>query len=317
VIVSRVRTAAAGLILLLAACAGSSGTAPPHPTPTAVASFRVGAPVGLAVAAGQVWAASSDTGTIVGRDVATGRLTHTVQVGPTPLRVLAAGGLVWVSVFGAGRVRAVDPESGRVVRDVAVPGQPEGLAAGFGSIWVVRQAARLLTRISPAGRVMQSQPLGSEPRLVTTSTRSVLVSDFRDGTLNRIDPASGRRVVSARLCDGPQGLAAAGTTVWVACTTDGRLLAVDEGTLHITARLPLSGEPDAVRVVSGRLFVAATEGPTVYEMSADPAAPRILRRQPLGRAYALRDQANVDLAVAGGRVWVSSFSEGRVAVAPG
>lgn len=107
-----------------------------------------------------------------------------------------------------------------------------------------------------------------------------------------------------------------GTTVWVTCTTAGRLLAVDVTTLRVTGRLAVGGEPDAVRAFGGRLFVASTVGPTAYEIRPDPARPAVLRSRALGRAPALHDQANVDLTFAGGRVWVTSYGEGRIAVVP-
>jgi sugar lactone lactonase YvrE len=236
-------------------------------------------------------------------------------VGDTPLRAVFDGRSVWVSVFGEGQVVAVDPRSGRVVRRVAVPGQPEGIVATAGSIWVVRQAARKLTRIGPDGAVGPSYPLGSEPRLVTAGRSALFLADVTDGTITRVVPRSGRRTVGGKVCDGPQNLVDAAGTLWVTCTRSDRLVAVDEATLQVTAQLRLSGEPDGERVVNKHLYVAATAGPTVYEVRTG-AHPAVERKRVLGKAVALQDRANVDLVVTAGRIWVSSFGENSVLDVP-
>jgi sugar lactone lactonase YvrE len=154
--------------------------------------------------------------------------------------------------------------------------------------------------------------LGREPRLVTATDQYLIVSDLGGGTLTRIDPSSGKTATSARLCNGPQGLASSGTTVWVACTTQGVVLAVDERTLQVTGRLAVAHEPDAVRVYGGRVYVVATLGPTLHELADDPRHPALLRSRKLGEAFMLHDQANVDLVLAAGSVLVTSFGQGRV-----
>jgi YVTN family beta-propeller protein len=321
------RALAAVALVLLAACtsAGQKSTGPssrpPTAPPTSAVPSRLGylavpSPVGLAALNGRVWAVSVQDGTVVAIDPTTAKVTRRVRVGPTPVRAVAYDDLLWVSVFGAGRLVAVDPATGKIVRRVALPGQPEGLAAGFGSIWVVRQQAGKLTRVSAAGRVGPSYPLGDEPRLVTATDRYLVVSNFGGGTLTRVDPRSGNTATSAKLCAGPQGLASSGTTVWVTCTTQGVLLAVDERTLHVTGRLTIRHEPDAVRIYGDRLYVVATLGPTLYEIRADPMHPTLLNSHKLGKAFALHDQANVDFVLDGGRALVSSFGEGRVYVLP-
>jgi sugar lactone lactonase YvrE len=225
-----------------------------------------------------------------------------------PARRIDAHGPVGLAV-------AVDPGSGRVVRRVAVPGQPEGIVAAAGSIWVVRQAARKLTRIGPDGAVGPNYPLGSEPRLVAAGGGALFVADVTDGTITRVDPRSASRTVGSKVCDGPQNLVDAAGTLWVACTRSDRLVAVDEATLRATAQLHVSGEPDGERVVNGHLYVAATVGPTVYEVRTG-AHPAVGRQRVLGKALALQDRANVDVVLAAGRIWVSSFGENSVLDVP-
>jgi outer membrane protein assembly factor BamB len=302
--------------LVVAAATGcSSHGAPPAPSVHRAErpAQRIDArgPVGLTAVGSTVWTVEAAAGAVVARDARTGRLLHRVHVGATPLRAVYDGTSLWVSVFGAGKVVAVDPSSGRIVHRVRMSGQPEGITAAFGAIWVVRQAARKLTRISPAGRVGPSYRLGAEPRLVAASAHDLFVADVTDGTITRVDPNSGRRTVSGKVCDGAQDVVDAGGTLWVACTRSNRVVGVDENTLRVTASLHVAGEPDGERVHSGTLYVVATTGPTIYRVriGTDPA---IEHKQDLGKAFALDDRANVDLVVASGRIWVSSYGEGKV-----
>jgi sugar lactone lactonase YvrE len=316
--VNVVRRAGLALAAVVLAGCSSSGTPPArsaHRTVRPAQRIDANGPVGLTVVGSTVWTVESSAGTVVSRDVGTGRLLHRVRVGDTPLRAASDGRSVWVSVFGAGRVVAVDARSGNVVRRVAVPGQPEGITAAFGSIWVVRQAARKLTRIDPDGTLGPSFPLGSEPRLVTAGGRDLFVADVTDGTVTRIDPSTGTRTVSGKVCDGAQDLADASGTLWVACTGSDRVVAVDESTLRVTSGLDVPGEPDGERVVGRTLYVVATTGPTVYQIrtGTDPA---IEGKRVLGRAFALVDRANVDLVVTAGRIWVTSYGEGKVLNVP-
>jgi outer membrane protein assembly factor BamB len=238
-----------------------------------------------------------------------------VRVGETPLREVYDGGSVWVSLFGAGQVVAVDPRSARIVHRVRLPGQPEGITAAFGAIWVVRQAAHKLTRISPGGTVGPSYPLGSEPRLVAAGAHALFVVDVTDDTITRIDPSTGARTVSGKVCDGPQDLVDASGTLWVACTRSDRVVAVDETTLRVIARLHVAGEPDGERVADGKLYVVATTGPTVYQVRIG-GRPAVVGKRVLGRALPLEDLANVDLVLTAGRIWVSSFGQDKLLDVP-
>jgi outer membrane protein assembly factor BamB len=280
-----------------------------------VQQIAAGGPVGLAVDGARVWTAEASGGVVVSRDARTGRLVHRVQVGDTPLRAVYDGTSVWVSVFKAGEVVAIEPGSARIVHRVRLPGQPEGITAAFGAIWVVRQAARKLTRISPDGTLGSSYPLGSEPRLVAAGAHALFVADVTDDTITRIDPSTGTRTLSGKVCDGPQDLVDASGTLWVACTRSDRVVAVDESTLRVAARLHVAGEPDGERLVDGTLYVAATTGPTVYQVRIG-AHPAVESKRVLGKALPLEDRANVDLVVTAGRIWVSSFGQDKLLDVP-
>jgi hypothetical protein len=56
--------------------------------------------------------------------------------------------------------------------------------------------------------------------------------------------------------------------------------------------------------------VVAEDGPTL--VMVDPATASVTSRTVLGAERALGDRANLDLALAGGEAWVSSFNADRV-----
>ncbi|MDI1462424.1 hypothetical protein QEZ54_15745 [Catellatospora sp. KI3] len=305
--------ATAVTVLAVAACAEPAHTPPPAPSasPSAPAGpeVPVDSPIGLAVTAdGGVWTASADRDAVVRLDPATGAVVRSVAVGRTPLRLAADGDLLWVSVFRYGHLLGVDTATGTVKVDVPAPDGPEGVAVGLGSVWLVRQDAGMLTRLDRTGRKLADIPVAGGPRLVAVGAGGVWVSSYRAGTLTRVE-ASGRTRTSAKLCDGAQGLLVRDQVVWVTCTGGDEVVAVDAASLRVLGRVAVAGEPDAVLGAGARLFVVAAQGPTVVELSTDPAAPEELWRTVLGGAKPLRDSANVDAAVVGGQLWVSSVSQ--------
>jgi DNA-binding beta-propeller fold protein YncE len=301
------------------ACACSGSSAPPVEHPAAaqiVASFDAASPVGLAAADGKVWVVEAAGSKITGRSTPTSKPV-TIRVGATPLRVVPdeRRRLLWVSVFGADQVVAVDPRTAEVVRRVHVAGQPEGLVSAFGRVWVVRQQAQRLTEITTSG-VGRSFRLGEEPRLVAASDSALFASNFGAGTVTRVDPQSKKTATSEKLCTGPQDMVAIGDVLWVACTPDNKVVAVDAQTLRRLGKVSIDGEPDALFYDGSSLYVVTTAGPTIVELNHDPQHPAALHRKALGEAAPLFDQANVDALRVAGKWWVSSPSENKVLVYP-
>ena len=308
---SRLGTAVALLAVTLVAGCGSPTSPAPAPTSSAVTQVSLKQPVGLAVAAGALWAVSANDGTVARIDPETGRVTASVIVGVTPLRSATDGDLLWITAF-SGQLVAVNTTSATVDRRVALSGEPEGVGVGFGSVWVVRQGAHDLTRLDRNGTILGATPLGAMPRLVAFGPSYVWTSDYADGTLTRVDPNGGPVRTTVRLCEGAQGMVVDAGIVWVTCTKSGEVVALDEATLDVRGRVAVSGEPDAIRLVDGRLWVAATRGPTLVEISVNPSAPAVLGSWQISENSALQDRANVDLVVFDGRGWISSPRANKV-----
>jgi YVTN family beta-propeller protein len=303
-------TAALAVAVSLSACSGSSGEPARQPTPPATKPSVVPAtyPVGLVAVAGQPWVVQAGVGK-VGPVGGPG-----VAVGATPLRATYDGRLVWVSVFGAGDVVAIDPATRKVVRRVKIGGEPEGIVSAFGHIWVVQQKAHQLAELASTGEVIATVPVGKEPRQVAASPSALYVSDFGSGRIFRINPRT-KATLARRVCDGAQGMAAAKDALWVTCTSSDQVVTVEPDTLATYAHIPVAGEPDAIAIDGGQVYIVATDGPSLVQLPETPKQPRQPTRRSLGSDLPLNDQANVDLLIIGTKFWVSSPAGGHVVAA--
>ena len=277
-------------------------------------SVAVGAgPVGVtATDAGDVWVVSAQAETVQRIPAGATEPDLTIGVPGVPLRATAAFGSVWVTSFHGEELLRLDPGSGEVVGRVKTGAGPEGVTSGFGSVWMVAQDAGRLLRIDPATTSVAAEievPVGS--RLVGAGSDAVFVSAYADNTVLRIDPATNEvTATSPVFCEGPQSMVVLGGQVWVACTLSEEVVALDATTLEPGTRVPVDGSPDTVVVLPGkRLAVVAEEGPRLVVLNATGG---VVSEQVLGEEYELFDKANLDLALAGGEVWVTSFNADRV-----
>jgi hypothetical protein len=106
-------------------------------------------------------------------------------------------------------------------------------------------------------------------------------------------------------------MVAAGGALWVACTSDDVVLGLDRTTLRRTARVRVAGSPDSLTTgAHGQVLVALQKGPALAVI--DTGSSTVLRRVAFGRQDQLHDRANIDVAYAARRAWVSSYLEGGV-----
>jgi hypothetical protein len=317
---SRLWTIAVAATLVLAGCTATPDPAPTKPPPGKVEFdpkaeiwvVDIKTPVGLASANGLVWVASADGDEIRGISPQTGIVAKSIDVGKTPLRLAAQAHVVMVSLFGEGAVSFFDSESGASVGGYKLSGGPEGIAANVDYVMVVRQDAGVVTQIQHGQPPSRDIPVPGTPRLVALTDEHAFVTSYAAGTITRVQLGGSEVVTSEKLCEGAQGVQALGEVVWVTCTRANEVIAVDQKTLKVVGRVAVPGEPDGLTISGGRIYVAASKGPTLYQISDEPSAPKVLFSRAIGKASALSDRANVDVIVYGDRAWVSSYKEDAV-----
>ncbi|GIH04429.1 hypothetical protein Rhe02_24960 [Rhizocola hellebori] len=317
---SRLWVFAVAATLVLAGC---TGTADPVPTkspgkadldPKAeLWKVDIKTPIGLAVSNGLVWVASADGDEIRGINPQNGLVSKSIDVGKTPLRIASFyGGGVAVSLFGDGTVSFFDPKSGASTGGYPLTGGPEGVATNLDYLMVVRQDAGVVTQIQHGQPPSRDIPVPGTPRLVALTGQHAFVTSYAAGTLTRIQLEGAEVVTSEKLCEGAQGVQTLGEVVWVTCTRADEVIAVDQKTLKVVGRVAVPGEPDGLTISGGRIFVVASKGPTLSQISNEPTAPKVLSSRAVGKASALADRANVDVIVYGDRAWVSSYKDNAV-----
>jgi DNA-binding beta-propeller fold protein YncE len=261
-----------------------------------------------------------------------GRVAATIPVSQSPTTVAAGGGVLWVG-SGNGTVARIDPATGRVTATLRPGGQVDGLVLAGGALWVAYADRAVVTRVDPTmasvvGEVQVGRhALGGDPstfRLpesIGVGLGAVWVPNSADGTVSRIDPAtgavtatfpvSGRRGVT-HLDHAGVGVAVAGGAVWVTDEYHDRLLRLDPATGRAAQSIPLAGDPLPIRADGGRLWVATAGGQTLYGL--DPATGRVTSRISLGPGIAAPGwgvPATLALTVQGQTAWAASTIRGR------
>jgi DNA-binding beta-propeller fold protein YncE len=260
------------------AVVGPDRTAPAR----VVATFSLfGDPVAMAVRGRDLWVAG-DNPTWVTRWVTPTnpmtRQTPTVALPAAPTRLAAATDAVWVLTPSDGRLVRIDPATNRVVATTAVGRAPSGLAVGAGAVWVAlpgRPGSHRPGRqpADPgAGRPLLRRRAGRRPG-------GAVGGQPRDGTLVRVDPATGpvaARVLLPRTTNQqPHRVAVGEGAVWVTSAgarrhTANLLWRVDPVSNQVTGTLDLGptsagGIPNSVAAGNGAVWVGgATMGFIVH-----------------------------------------------------
>jgi DNA-binding beta-propeller fold protein YncE len=192
-----------------------------------------------------------------------------VDLGGTLVDVVQAQGHVYVGDLEGRRVVELDAGSGAVQRTFAVPEGVVRIAEAGGVLWVTG-AERTVTPIDlERGTVRSAADVGAGPIGLAVAGGTVWVANGDDGTVSRLDAATGqRRGDDVRVGAGPIAVAVSGDDVWV--------LNQDAGTVsHLSASTGDRVEPDVPLPASlsrGRDLVATPTGIAVVGVDASQAA---------------------------------------------
>ena len=197
-------------------------------------------------------------------------LVRKVSVGGRPFSLAEAAGSLWVANFQSGTVQRVDPATNRVVAEIQVGGEPYGLAAGGGSVWVGNNGSDSVTRIDTAtNRVVATVPVGDRPIGIAydPSDGSVWVANFGDSAVTHIDAATNTVRVRAVVPGEHEDVALGFGSVWIP-SEEGWITRLDPATLAVTATIPVAADPDFALVAAGSVWTTAYQGTAISRIDA-------------------------------------------------
>jgi virginiamycin B lyase len=219
------------------------------------------------VADGSLWVTEYDVDQLLRIDLATGKVRARIDVGGSPGAVIATPGAVWVHDWEHGRLLKVDARTNRVVATLPVGSTNGDVAFAAGAVWAVDPRGELL-RVDPdTAEVTRHVPLGVDAPLpsdtpagstlaVAGDTLWVLAAD---GRVAELDARTGRIVGRAR---GPvlppeksRRVGADGSGLWISSPYRREVVLIDARTRR-TTYVPIHGDPGALAVVDGRIWVA-------------------------------------------------------------
>jgi streptogramin lyase len=176
---------------------------------------------------------------------------------------------------------------GQVAAVIDVGGQPSVVRADAAGVWVQRD--REVVRVDPrSNRVVARLPMGPPGSdLGAVGDGSLWLTQVAQGTVTRMDPATGRTVATIRVpgAEATQGIdvAAGAGVVWVAYdlgTLGGTILArIDPATDTVAATVKLA-DSEVALAVSDRAVLVLTRGVTTSGLAyqIDAATSRVVAR---------------------------------------
>jgi hypothetical protein len=310
------------VVLLLAACQGPRAGQPTEPP----AGHRIDLPAepwAVVAEAGGLWVVLSDR-TLVRYDPGTAQIDGPpVRLPFTPGAMVGGHGDLWIGgqvdgrrrVTSEGsypviRVARVDPRRRAVTAVIDLPLRSNGnrLASAPNAVWVTDPAEGALSRIwrvDPATNRPLRPPLraGEEPLAMEAVDGAVWTANHDDGTLRRMDAATGALEGTVGLGVEPHGMTVAHGAVWVADAHHRAVLRVDPGTGRTVARIPVGFEPGPLAATQTAVWVATPPDPDLAGGSLariDPAGDRVASTVAL-------DGLATTLAADGDHAWVATI----------
>ena len=121
-------------------------------------------------------------------------VSQTIEVSAEPYAIGVGEGSVWAYCKKDGKVERIDPKTNKVSKtiELAVPNTDADIAIGEGSVWVTMPGFPI-TRIDPKADKVVQQFVGEGGGFIRTSPGAVWLTNFKQGTVWRIDP---RRVLA-------------------------------------------------------------------------------------------------------------------------
>jgi YVTN family beta-propeller protein len=257
-----------------------------------------GRPAAIAAGGGFVWAASEAEGTVSRVDL-DGRSVQTLDIGESANGVAYGGGSVWATNSEERAVVQINPDRLGVVQQFPVGNGPSAVAFGQGAVWVANTIDGTLSRIDVASGATKTVAVGAAPTGIAVGPGAVWVTSEATGTVLRLDPRSGTIVQPVSVGNGPTGIAVGDGAVWVANRVDGTVSSIDPATNSVSATVPDVGvNPTGVAAGPGAVWVANSGDGTIARI--DPDAGRVEEKIPV-------ESSPNAVALVEGNVWATTL----------
>jgi DNA-binding beta-propeller fold protein YncE/predicted Ser/Thr protein kinase len=235
-------------------------------------------------------------------------------------RYRSADGLIAAARAGEGsEVRPTAVLSDDRSERTTVPNASQGwfgLRGKRAAVWIfsglaviaiaIAAAAAFLLLGSDGPSVSGPIAVGTPPLRITADGQGAWVTSERDGTVTRLDPASGDQLRQVTLRRGISGVAIGSRWLWVTDPRRHELLRLDSKTLRQRQAIPIPGAPGPIALSADprRVWVADEDGSGIAVVNAEGGHRIRTRLPPLA--------APLRLAVGAGGLWASSSSTASV-----
>ena len=169
------------------------------------------------------------------------------------IEIIVGDDAMWASVSGetsnelAHAIYRIDPttsEATLVVPELSsVVASPIPFVQTEGSVWAAVDTNNILRFDSVTGEALGSTPVGTFPIEPLAGLGAVWSENYDDGTLTRIDPATGAVVATIVIPQfagqGPRDIAAGASLLWAITPRQNTMVAIDPATNTVVREVPL------------------------------------------------------------------------------
>lgn len=277
----------------------------PAGTPRLTAVDVGSRPASLAVAREGIWVAEREGVVLIDpeREAQASPVIAVTDEGASPenaaFSIAVAKDRLWVTRRDGVLVSVDRGTRNRVGSPIRYGTEAATVATGYGAIWVNNFEDDFeghITRIDPCNESVSRVQVGRGANTVYLAFGSVWVSNSVDGTVERVDPRTRRKVASVTGLDDPQDLVAAGGRLWVTEYGRQRLRQIDPDTNRVVGRaIKIGPDPGGLTAAAGAIWVPQYGNGTLTRVDLRSLRSR-LRAVPAGKSP-------TDIVAGFGRLW--------------
>jgi virginiamycin B lyase len=255
-----------------------------------------------------VWVSNKPKHTLHRMDVASGKVTATIEVGKQPCSGLAAGfGSVWVPLCGDKALARVSIKDNKLEATIPVgPADSEGgIAASKDAVWLPSdKVAGVLSRINPkTNKVVAEVKVPKGSIAAVFGDNAIWVTSNDESVLTRVDAKKNKVTDTIPVGPNPRFLTYGAGSVWTLNQGDGTISRVDTKTRKVVATIPagIPGGGGEIAFGEGHVWVTVFQIPIT---KIDAATNKVVRQWVGAGGDAIR--------YGHGSIWLSNLREQNV-----